>query len=116
MADEPDLFEVLDTLRVIAQAMDQSRLSELIEKLGDWNKDLVGISEPAAQFAIRACADLRAAPASDNPMLHAYRALRSYYRALEALADSADTVPAVGRYFLEPALRDDPALLKRLAQ
>ena len=48
-------------------------------------------------------------------MIEAYRAMRYYSRSLEALAALAETVPAVGRYLLEPALRDDPALLQRLA-
>src|ERR1700722_1757610 len=113
MTDETDLarlFGVLDTLGTIAQAMDPRRLDALIEKLGDQDKDLASIDEPAARFAEQACAGLRAAAASDNPMLQAYRAMRSYHRALGELEGFADTMPAVGRYFLEPAMRDDPAL------
>ena len=48
-------------------------------------------------------------------MIGAYRAMRYYSRSLEALAGLAETIPAVGLYFLEPASRDDPALLQRLA-
>jgi phospholipase/carboxylesterase len=119
MTDETDLarlFGVLDTLGTIAQAMDPRRLDALIEKLGDQDKDLASIDEPAARFAEQACAGLRAAAASDNPMLQAYRAMRSYHRALGELEGFADTMPAVGRYFLEPAMRDDPALQQRLGQ
>jgi phospholipase/carboxylesterase len=47
-------------------------------------------------------------------MIGVYRPMRYYSRSLEALAGLAETVPAVGRYFLEPALRDDPAVLQRL--
>jgi phospholipase/carboxylesterase len=115
-ADLVRLFGALDTLGTIAQAMDPRRLDALIEKLGDQDKDLASIDGPAARFAEEACAGLRAAPASDNPMLQAYRSMRSYHRSLEALAGFADTLPEVGRYFLEPARRDDPALQQRLAQ
>jgi phospholipase/carboxylesterase len=70
----------------------------------------------AANLALQACAGLRAAPQADNPMMQAYRAMRQYSRSLEALAALAETVPAVGRYLLEPQFRDDPALMLRLAK
>ncbi len=112
------LFGVLDTLSGIAQAMDPRRLDALIEKLGDIDFDLAGQDGPvgvAAGLAAQACAGLRAAPAAENPMMQAYRAMRAYSRSLEALAGLAETVPSVSRYFLEPGLRDDPVLLQRLA-
>jgi phospholipase/carboxylesterase len=77
-----------------------------------------GMSEQiqfAVTYASQACAGLRAAPDADNPMLEAYRALRQYSRALEALIALAETDPTIGRYFLEPDRRDDPALQQRLA-
>ena len=49
-------------------------------------------------------------------MLEAYRAMRPYYRALEALAGLAESVPALSRYFVEPRYRDDPVLRQRLAE
>jgi phospholipase/carboxylesterase len=109
------LFDVLDVLGAIARAMDPRRLDALIEKIND--RDLVVADEGgAADLAAKACAALRTAPAAEKPMLQAYRAMRYYNQSLEALAASADTVPAVSRYLLEPAMRDDPALQQRLAQ
>ena len=115
------LFEVLDTLGGIARAMHPRRLPDLIARLGDQDAGLdtaatsgqIGL---AATFASRACAGLRAALQADNPMLEAYRAMRQYSRSLEALAALADVIPAVDRYFLEPRVRDDPALLALLAK
>src|SRR4051812_32233654 len=104
------LFSVLDTLSEIAQAMDPRRLDALITRVAD--QDLtIGGDGPlamAAAFAAQACAGLRAAPAAENPMIQAYRAMRYNNRALETLAGLTETVPAVGRYFLEPSMRDDP--------
>ncbi len=112
------LFDVLDTLGGIARAMHPSRLDALVEKLGDPDLDVSGGDvrlASAAGLAAQACAGLRAALVTDNPMMQAYRAMRYYSRSLEALAGLAEIVPAVGRYFLEPARRDDPVLRRRLA-
>lgn len=49
-------------------------------------------------------------------MLEAYRAMRQYSRAQEALAALAETVPDVSRYLLEPRFRDDPVPQQRLAE
>ena len=108
------LFGVLDTLAAIARAMHPNRLDALIEKLNDVDMDFAKRAQPFA-LAAQACANLRAAPAAQNPMAQAYRAMRYYSRSLEALAGWAETKQAVGRYFLEPTLRNDPALLQRLA-
>jgi phospholipase/carboxylesterase len=119
MADDAALthvFGVLDRLSHIAQAMHPRRLDALVATLDD--REVNAESEQialAARFASRACAGLRAAPLADNPMLEAYRALRQYSRALEALAALADADPRVGLYFLERRFRDDPAVQQRLA-
>jgi phospholipase/carboxylesterase len=117
------LFDVLDTLGNIARAMHPRRLEALVETLGDQDAELdaavAGSKDQvamAARLALQACAALRAAPQVDNPMMQAYRAMRQYSRSLEALADLAETIPAVGRYLLEPRFRDDPALMRRLAE
>jgi phospholipase/carboxylesterase len=123
------LFATLDTLATIARMMHPRRLPDLIAMLNDdqagTEPDGIALDQPlptgiphqinlARSLAAQACAMLRAAPDAANPMLHAYRALRHYSAALEALAALSDTVPAVSRYFLEPRYRDDPALLLRL--
>ena len=114
------LFNVLDTLGEIARMMHPRRLPELIARLGDRDAvldaaiDGLSVSETiqqiglASRFALQACAGLRAAEDADNPIVETFRAMRQYSRALEALAVLAETVPDVGRYFLEPRFRDDP--------
>jgi phospholipase/carboxylesterase len=111
------LFATLDGLGRIARMMHPARLIDLVAELTDVPAQR-GMSEQiqfAATYASHACAGLRAAPDADNPMLEAYRALRQYSRAVEALIPLAETDPAVSRYFLEPGCRDDPALQRRLA-
>jgi phospholipase/carboxylesterase len=117
------LLDVLDTLGAIARAMHPGRLEALIETLGDQDARLSIVAAASeeqtalpARLALQACAGLRTAPEADNPMIQAYRSMRNYSRSLEALAALAETVPAVGRYLLEPPLRDDLALLARLAE
>jgi phospholipase/carboxylesterase len=117
------LLGVLETLAFIARAMHPGRLQVLIETLGDQDARLAvaaagshGQVALAAGLALQACAGLRAAPQADNPMMQVYRTMRQYSRSLEALAVFAETVPAVSRYLLEPQLRDEPALMRRLSQ
>lgn len=125
------LFAVLDTLGNIVRMMHPARLPELIAKLGDRDNSLSAAIENfdrsswsdtreqislAGTLASQACAGLRLAPHAATPILQAYRAMRQYSRAQEALAALADTVPAVGHYLLEPRFRDDPMLRQRLAE
>jgi phospholipase/carboxylesterase len=119
--DLPRLLAVLDTLSDIARMMHPLRLSGLIAKLGDQDSSLQEMIDPetptaiATRLALQACAGLRAAAEAENPMLEAYRAMRHYHRALEALAGLTKTDAVVGRYFLEPRYRDDPVLQQHLA-
>jgi phospholipase/carboxylesterase len=123
------LLAVLDTLSDIARLMQPRRLPDLIAKLGDRDMSLrqaIGALSPrtgtrdqiglAGTLALQACAGLRTAPDADNPTLEAYRAMRQYSRALEALASLTATVPAVSRYLLEPRFRDDPSIRRRLTE
>ncbi len=126
MEDDPVLsclLGVLDTLGKVSRAMHPGRLALLIETLGDQDARLSVAAEGskdqvalAASLALQACASLRAAPQAGNPMMQAYRAMRQYSRSLEALAAFAETTPMVSRYLTEPQFRDDPALMRRLAQ
>jgi phospholipase/carboxylesterase len=122
------LLRVLDTLCDIARMMHPHRLPKLLMKIGDQDTALrQAIDAPSPQtetreqihltgaLALQACAELRAAPDAANPTLQAYRAMRQYSRALEALSGLANTVPEVGRYLMEPRFRDDKLLRQRLA-
>lgn len=110
------LLDLLGRLSRIAQAMHPRRLDALVATLDDADVagDLDAAAGLAAAHALRARAVLQAAPGADNPMLEAYRALRHYSRALEALAPLAESDAAVGQWFLEPRYRGDAGLLRRL--
>jgi phospholipase/carboxylesterase len=117
------LLDLMDTLGRIARMMHPRRLDTLVGLLGDQDHELRqaiedASSEPvrsAAALALQACAGLRLCLDAGNPVIEASRAMRQYSRAQEALAALADVLPEVGRYLLEPAYRDNPALLQRLA-
>jgi phospholipase/carboxylesterase len=117
------LLNLMDTLARIARMMHPRRLDALVELLGDQDHALSqaiknGSSEQVrltATLVLQACAGLRACLDVDNPMIEAYRAMRQYSRAQEALAALMDVLPEVGRYLLEPSYRDNPTLLQRLA-
>ena len=59
---------------------------------------------------------LRAAAEEPDGLRAVFRALRHVAPAMEALYPLADGVPPVSRFFLDPAARDDDALLARLAE
>lgn len=104
----PPILDVLDRLAFIARMMDPRRLDALIGTLGDAEVLLAGADDrfaDVAAYAGRACEALRAAPEADNPMIAAYRAMRDYHRALEAVA-RLEMAPDVGRWLLEPRFRD----------
>jgi len=71
--------------------------------------------ERAAGAAGEGIAGLLAASAAPQPIVAAYRALRGYARAAEALYPMAAHLKSVSQFFLELAARDDAALLQRLA-
>jgi phospholipase/carboxylesterase len=106
------LLATLDTLSHIARMMHPARLTDLVSELPDAPAQSAASEQIrfAATYASQACAGLHAAPGAENPMLEAYRAMRQYSRALEALIPLAETEPLVNRYFLEPRYRDDPGL------
>ncbi|MFI5001363.1 MAG: phospholipase [Reyranellales bacterium] len=71
--------------------------------------------ERAAEAASEGIAGLLAANDAPQPIRAAYRALRSYAQAAEALYPMAAHLKPVSQFFLEAAARDDAALAMRLA-
>jgi len=132
MADQigrlPCLLTLLDTLGWVARQMHPRRLTQLVSALDSPEAALRAAvpeagttADPvreqldvAATLALQACSGLRAA-APDQDIRQAYGATRQYSRALEALFPLAEILPPVSRFFREPARRDDPAVLARLA-
>ena len=71
--------------------------------------------ERAAAAAGEGLAGLLSAPRDAQPMLAAYRALRTYARACEALYPMTPHLRPVSQFFLEPSAREDKARLAELA-
>jgi phospholipase/carboxylesterase len=71
--------------------------------------------ERAGDAAHESLSALLSAPEAEQPILAAYRALRGYARACEALYPMAPHLRPVSQFFLEATSRDDTARLERLA-
>jgi len=84
----------------------------------DWPGRLAPVRdhlERAAVFAGEAIEGLRAAPEAPQPIVAAYRSLRGYPRACEALYPLSPFLRPVGNFFLEEAARGGADLQARLA-
>jgi phospholipase/carboxylesterase len=71
--------------------------------------------EPAAEAAAAGIASLRSAGEAPQPIVAAYRAMRNYAQAAQAIYPMAAFLRPVSQFFLEQSARDDAALLTRLA-
>jgi phospholipase/carboxylesterase len=131
----PELLRTLDTLATIGRRMHPPRIAEVAGLLGDadtalddavskfraafWPSRFNGLRDQLAEsadLALSACVQLRRAaraPAGDGG---GFRGLGYHTLAVEALYPVAEYVPAVSRWFVSPARRDDNALLERLME
>jgi phospholipase/carboxylesterase len=131
----PPLLNAIEALGFVQRHMHPPRLAELVESVGErdaavrpaleqfraapWPEHLLRfreVVEQAADATLAGFDGLRAALESPEAVLQAYRALRRVADAMEALYPVAAVLPAVSRFFLETARRDDAALLERLAK
>lgn len=71
--------------------------------------------ERAAEAASEALAGILAAPDAPQPIIAAYRSLRGYARACEALYPMAVHLRPISHFFLEQPARADAALVDRIA-
>jgi phospholipase/carboxylesterase len=129
----PLVLSALDRLEAVTRHMHPPRLPELAASLGPddaaltaaldavravaWPEPLIPFRDQivlAAESVLRTHAGLRAADSSRVGTIGAYRATRQQYRAIEALYPLATALPSVSRFFIEPARRDDAALLTRI--
>jgi phospholipase/carboxylesterase len=69
----------------------------------------------AAGAALRALDGVREAATDPNGVMRAYRSMRQTTLAVESLYPLTFMLPPVSRFFLEPARRDDDALVQRIA-
>src|SRR5258707_5958468 len=111
-----------DSLPQLIEAMagrdDELNAALSVSRALDWPGRLAPVRdclEPAAEAAGQGIAGLRSAGEAPQPIVAAYRALRSYAKAAQSLYPMAAFLEPVSQFFLEQAMRSDPALTDRLA-
>ena len=109
----PDFGAVMDAAGTPDQELRAAR--GLLE---NWPDELAGVRrqlQSATDAALAAFDGLRGAPDQADGIRAVFRALRYLPRAREALYPLAGAIPAINRYFLDRALRDDADMLARFA-
>ena len=94
-------------------------LREVRGNLAGWPPDFADIRtrlETASDAALAAFDGLREVQSGQGDLVSVFRALRYAPRAQEALYPLGAKLPPVSQFFVDPPLRDDAALLERLAQ
>jgi phospholipase/carboxylesterase len=110
----PDFGRVMEAAGTPDQALRtvRARLTEWPEQFSDVRAAL----ERASEAALAAFEGLRAVEGGDGDLVSVFRALRHAPRAQEALYPLAARLPPVNQFFVDPPLREDEALLARLAE
>jgi len=128
----PPLLQSLEALAFIARHLNPPQFGAVMEAAGEpdqalqavrprldgWPQPFEGVKtalEAASDAALKAFAGLREVEHGNGDLVAVFRALRHAPRALEALYPLAATLPPVSTFFVDPALREDEALLARLA-
>ncbi len=109
----PDFGAVMDAAGTPDQDLRAAR-----RQLDGWPDALAGVRErleTAVDAVLAAFDGLRSAPDQADGIRAVFRALRYVPRAKEALYPLAGAVPAISRYFLDPAVREDAESLTRFA-
>jgi len=109
----PDFDRVMRAAGVPDQALQSVR-----ERITGWPEEFSGIRIPletASDAALAAFGGLRMVHSGHGDISAVFKALRYAPRAQEALYPLAAKLPPVSNFFVEPALREDAALLARLA-
>ena len=130
----PAILKALYAIEFAARHLAPQSLPRLIEAIGQRDSDLEPALEKSRTFdwperlapardsleraaaeALQSVSGLLSAPEAEQPIVAAYRALRGYARACEALYPMAPHLRPVSQFFLEKAAREDTARLERLA-
>jgi phospholipase/carboxylesterase len=93
-------------------------LQSVRERMTGWPAEFSGIRsslETASDAALAAFGGLRMVNDGHGDIVAVFKALRYAARAQEALYPLAATLPPVSQFFVDPSLREDAALLARLA-
>ena len=109
----PDFDRVMQAAGTPDQALQSVR-----ERLADWPEEFSAIGtalEAASDAALDAFGGLRMVHDGHGDIVAVFKALRYAPRAQEALYPLVAKLPPVSQFFIEPALREDTALLERLA-
>ena len=130
----PHLLTAMEALQYMGRHLHPTKLHQLVDQVGgadaqmrqglkvfqaaEWPEHLTRFKqtiETACASVEKAYEGLRAAPEDpQNGVFKAYRSMRYGTQAMEALYPVAAMLPPVSRFYLEPGLRDDEALLKKL--
>ncbi len=105
-------------IEAMAGRDDEVNAALAASRILDWPERLAPVRErlePAAEAAAQGIAGLRAAADAPQPIVAAYRALRGYAKAAEAIYPMTAFLKPVSQFFLEPSARDDSTLIDRLA-
>lgn len=128
----PPLLQALERLNFVARHLNPPDFAQVMAAIGEpdadlraqghrldgWPPELAAVRSAlveAANAALTAYDELRAAPRAEDSLTAIFRALRHLPRAQEALYPLAQNLPPVSRFFLDPAARDDANRLRRLA-
>jgi phospholipase/carboxylesterase len=109
----PDFDRVMQ-----AAGMPDQALQSVRERITGWPEEFSGIRIPletASDAALAAFGGLRMVHNGNGDIGAVFKALRYAPRAQEALYPLAAKLPPVSHFFVEPSLREDAALLTRLA-
>jgi phospholipase/carboxylesterase len=109
----PDFDRVMQAAGTPDQALQSVR-----ERITGWPAEFSGIKtslETASDAVLAAFSGLRMVRNGHGDIVAVFKALRYAPRAQEALYPLAATLPPVSQFFVEPSLREDAALLARLA-
>jgi phospholipase/carboxylesterase len=128
----PPLLQSLEALGFIARHLNPPDFDQVMEaagqpdealkavrpRLANWPEQFANIQtslETASDAALAAFEGLRAVQLGNGDLIAVFRALRHAPRAQEALYPLAAKLPPVSSFFVDPAFREDPDLLARLA-
>ena len=130
----PATLRALHAIEFASRHLSPHTLAQIVETLAGRNDDLAPALaasraldwpgrlapvrhhlERAAAFAAEAIQGLRAAPEAPQPIVAAYRSLRGYPRACEALYPLSPFLRPIGNFFLEQPARSDTDLQARIA-
>ena len=111
----PNLDALVDAVeeagRPVRESLERFRSVAFPEHLQNFKQCI----ETVGEHVCGAFDGLAAAVGEADGAMRAYRAMRHYGRAVEALYPVAAMLPPVSRFFIEPGRREDAALLAKLA-